>query len=206
MKKITFLVFLFIFGIISVGAASKYECTYSIRHKSFSVTYSLEEKKVSLESVYLTTDYVTNKEVTETYREWFEAEYNNGFVCPETIDVSEGTLKLGSKKQTGSNVSCGNITGIPSKVPELTSLAFTMVQIAVPVILVIMGSIDLFKGIIAQKEDEIKKGRQIFIKRLIVAAIIFFSVIVTKFLVSVVAKNEKNHIVDCIDCFISNDC
>ena len=55
-------------------------------------------------------------------------------------------------------VSCGNVTEIPAKIPELISFAVTMIQIAVPIILVVMGSMDLFKGITAQKEDEIKKG------------------------------------------------
>ncbi len=103
-------------------------------------------------------------------------------------------------------VSCGNVTDIPKIIPKLTSLAIAIVQIAVPIILVIMGSLDLFKGITAGKEDEIKKGQQLFVKRLIVGAIIFFVVVIVKFLVSVVADTNVNNIVDCIDCFISNDC
>ena len=105
-----------------------------------------------------------------------------------------------------SKVSCGNITDIPGKIPELTSLAMTMVQIAVPVILVVMGSMDLFKGITAQKEDEIKKGQQVFIKRLIIGALIFFVVVIVKLLVSVVADAGSSDIIDCIECFLSNDC
>jgi len=105
-----------------------------------------------------------------------------------------------------SKVSCGNVTNIPSKIPELTSLAITMIQIAVPVILVIMGSLDLFKGITAGKEDEIKKGQQMFIKRLIVGALIFFVIVIAKFLISIVAEADTANIVECIDCFLSNDC
>ena len=102
--------------------------------------------------------------------------------------------------------SCGNITGIPRKIPELTSFAVSVIQIAVPVILVIMGSIDLFKGITAGKDDEIKKGQQMFIKRLVVAAIIFLIVVIVKFLMSVVADTNISGMIDCIDCFVSNDC
>ena len=103
-------------------------------------------------------------------------------------------------------VSCGNVTDIPRKIPELTSLAITMIQIAVPVILVIMGSLDLFKGVTAGKEDEIKKGQQLFIKRLIVAAIIFFVVVIAKFVISIVAESSSANIIECIDCFTSNNC
>lgn len=101
-------------------------------------------------------------------------------------------------------VGCGNITGIPEKIPELTSFAITFIQIAVPIVLVIMGSLDLFKGVTAQKEDEMKKGQQMFIKRLIYAAIIFFVIVVAKLLISVVADSTtSNNIAECIDCFLS---
>jgi len=103
-------------------------------------------------------------------------------------------------------VSCGNVTDIPRKIPELTSMAITLIQIAVPVILVIMGSIDLFKGITAQKEDEIKKGQQMFIKRLVVGSLIFFVVVIAKLLISVVADTSSTNIIECIDCFLSNSC
>lgn len=103
-------------------------------------------------------------------------------------------------------VSCGNVTDIPRKIPELTSMVVTMIQIAVPVILVVVGSMDLFKGITAQKEDEIKKGQQLFIKRLVIGALIFFVVVIAKLLISVVADTGSADIVECIDCFLSNSC
>lgn len=109
------------------------------------------------------------------------------------IDVSAAT-----------KVSCGNITGIPEKIPELTSFIITVVQIAVPVILVILGTLDLFKGVTAGKEDEMKKGQAMFIKRLVLAAIIFFIVVISKFLISIIADTDKTNIVDCIDCFIDS--
>ena len=103
-------------------------------------------------------------------------------------------------------VSCGNVTDIPKKIPELTSMAVTVIQIAVPVILVVMGSMDLFKGITAQKEDEIKKGQQMFVKRLVIGALIFFVVVIAKLLISVVADTSSVNIIECIDCFLSNSC
>ena len=52
-------------------------------------------------------------------------------------------------------VSCGDglLTSIPNAVPKVVSIAYTIIQIAIPVILVVMGTLDLFKGITAQKED-----------------------------------------------------
>lgn len=105
-------------------------------------------------------------------------------------------------------VSCGHIGKINKKIPEITSWIITIAQILVPVILVIMGSIDFVKAISSQKEDEIKKGMQIFIKRLIVAIIIFFVVVLAKFVVSLFSsgKDESQSIIKCIDCFIRNEC
>jgi len=102
-----------------------------------------------------------------------------------------------------SAVSCGNVTDIPRKLPELTNFAVTLLQIAVPVILVIMGSVDLLKSVTSQKEDEIKKGQKIFVKRLVVAAIIFFVVVIVKFLISIVADASSTNIIECMDCFLS---
>lgn len=125
--------------------------------------------------------------------------------CPKEISIDRKKYNLVVSSDS-KKVSCGNITDIPKKIPELTSYAVTIVQIAIPVILVIMGSMDLFKGITAQKEDEIKKGQQIFVKRLIVAALIFFIVVVVKLLISVIDGSSNDNISDCIDCFISNEC
>ena len=49
----------------------------------------------------------------------------------------------------------------------------TIIQWVAPIILIIIGSIDMVKAIIAGKEDEIKKHQQTLIKRLISAVIIF---------------------------------
>lgn len=107
--------------------------------------------------------------------------------------------------------SCGNnlLTDIPTLVPQIISIIYTVIQIAVPVILVIMGSLDLMKGITASKDDEIKKGQQMFIKRLIAAALIFFVFIIVKLLVSVAndeSRTKAGDIMNCANCFIRNKC
>ena len=106
-----------------------------------------------------------------------------------------------------SRVSCGNITGIPAKIPEITSTIVLIVEIAIPVVLVIVGAIDLIKGVTSQKEDEIKKGQQALIKRLFTAALVFFLVVGVKFIISLVAdRTSSNNISDCISCFVNGNC
>lgn len=100
------------------------------------------------------------------------------------------------------------ITNIPSIVPRITSSFYNAIMVLVPVILIIMGTIDLVKGIMSQKEDEMKKGRETFVKRLVGSVIIFLIVLIVKFFVGAVARDNGNRmrIVDCIDCFVSNSC
>ena len=104
-------------------------------------------------------------------------------------------------------VSCGNLSNIPKKIPELTSFALTLLQVVTAVVLVIIGTIDLFKGMAAGKEDEIKKGQQIFIKRLLTAALVFFVVLIVKLFIGAIAnKATSSNVISCMDCFLSNNC
>ncbi len=164
--------------------------------------------------------FYTDRYGDADYANWYDIYDKNGNIvkeqinkfkpmkssdCPSNITIDRVSYALISSKVKGL-VSCGNVTDIPRKIPELISMAITLIQIAVPVILVVMGSLDLFKGVTAQKEDEIKKGQQLFVKRLIVAAIIFFVVVIVKFVISIVAEASSTNIIECIDCFLSNNC
>ena len=89
----------------------------------------------------------------------------------------------------GEKVSCGNIGQIPAKGPEIVHMFILIAQIAVPIILVILGMIDLAKGIMSQKEDDIKKGQKTFVSRLVMGAVMFFIVALVKLLVGIVVDN-----------------
>lgn len=104
------------------------------------------------------------------------------------------------------DVSCpalGNVV-IDQKIADIVKLIVKVIQIAVPVLLVVFGSFDLVKGLIAQKEDEIKKGQQTLIKRLIAGVIVFFVIALVKLLISAVAGNGD--IWNCACQFIGDDC
>lgn len=114
---------------------------------------------------------------------------------------------------TNGITSCGNklLEGIPTVLPNVISIIYNVIQIAVPVVLVIMGSLDLMKGITAGKEDEMKKGQQMFIKRLISAVLIFLVFIAVKLIISLVAdddvtENKAVRIMQCAECFVRNKC
>lgn len=220
MKKKTLLIILMFFMLFGFGIKNVFAKTYCTYGE-----YKLEFEDGGSVEVYvggaLSTKY--------TYDVTFKPDKGK---CPDKIYISKpnnvnktqtisssGTSGNGTSNGTriemltdsysgstgSSKVSCGSISGIPKKIPELTNLAMLIIQIAVPVVLVIMGSIDLFKGITAGKEEELKKGQQIFIKRLIIAAIIFFVIVIVKFIVGLVADDEKEegNILNCVDCFLN---
>ena len=51
-------------------------------------------------------------------------------------------------------------------------LIITVIQWAIPVALILWGSIDLFKAIISSKDDEIKKKQSLLFKKVLAAVIV----------------------------------
>lgn len=105
----------------------------------------------------------------------------------------------------GTDKYCGNNVKLPSFLPNIVSKLYILIQILVPVVLVILGTMDLLKGIAAGKEDEIRKAQQSFFKRLIAAVLVFFVFAAVKLTLSLVTKKSKN-LLDCVDCVIRNKC
>ena len=55
-----------------------------------------------------------------------------------------------------------------------------LIQIGIPIILIILGMLDLGKAVIASKEDEIKSTQKMLIKRCSYAVAIFFVVLIVQ--------------------------
>ena len=85
--------------------------------------------------------------------------------------------------------------------PYIVSMVILIIKIAVPVLLIIFGMLDLGKAVVASKEDEIKKGQQMFIKRAITAVIVFFVIQIVQILIRFLAGNSQG-ISQCFNCFI----
>ena len=69
--------------------------------------------------------------------------------------------------------------GIEQSLADMIKYIYLGIQVVVPILLIIFGMIDLGKAITAQKEDEIKKAQAGFLKKLILAVIVFlvFSIV-----------------------------
>ena len=228
MKKIysLLIIFMILLGNITVNAAcyelcqngtceyskesfaNKRTCVEQIR-SSGEITYYLESGLVNISPG--SSSHGMQMNVVDFSKCLSENGYTHKIVDDSNCSTSNSSNGNGTTVNTKvgyEKVSCGNLGRIPKKVPEISSWLITLLQVAVPVILIIMGVIDFVKSLSSQKDDEIKKNQQMFVKRVITAVIIFFVVVVVKLLVSLVSsgQTEKESIVKCIDCFISNKC
>ena len=100
---------------------------------------------------------------------------------------------------------CGD-TYAPMIAAQITRTVYMILQIATPLIIILLGMIDLGKAVMAHKEDDIKKSQQTFVKRLLVGASVFLVFVLVKFIVGLVAPaNDNAGMWNCVDCFVSGD-
>lgn len=92
-------------------------------------------------------------------------------------------------------VQCPITTGsgtvmVPDELVAVISTIYSLIKFGVPLLLVIFGMLDLGKAVMQQKEDDIKKGQQTFLKRLIAAAIVFFVLAIVQLLMNVIGEQS----------------
>lgn len=96
-------------------------------------------------------------------------------------------------------------------IANLTRLIVTILKIAIPIILVIYGILDLAKAVMANEEKEMKEAQKRLIKRIVYALVVFFVITLVQLLVKAVVpdndsdtEQSKGNIVACIACFTSD--
>lgn len=83
---------------------------------------------------------------------------------------------------------CGGIGPI---VGVIKNGVFPIFQIGIPILLILMGSIDLGKAVISSDDKAIKESTSKLIKRCISAIAVFFVVTIVKLLMNIIATNAK---------------
>ena len=73
----------------------------------------------------------------------------------------------------------------------------SLIQFGVPVVIIILGSIDLFKAVVASKEDEIKSAQKLLIKRVIYGVVIFFLVTIVTLIFKNIGGAKSTTLVQC---------
>ena len=77
---------------------------------------------------------------------------------------------------------------IPAGVGNMINLVIILIQIAVPILLIILGMIDFAKATVGGDEDKIKAGQKTFMKRFIAALIVFLIVTIVQLVVTAVGS------------------
>ena len=96
-------------------------------------------------------------------------------------------------------------------VPGTIRTFVTILKIAIPIILIIFGMLDLSKAVMANDDKEMKEAQKKLIHRIIYAVVVFFVVSLVQFVFGRLADTDtksdvnKGNISQCIDCFIRSD-
>lgn len=89
-------------------------------------------------------------------------------------------------------------------IPTLTSTIVSIIQWVIPVILIVLGMIDLGKAVTSNDEKQMKEAQKTLIKRIIYAVLVLFIVAIVRFVFSALAPGNTNDTISgCIDCFIN---
>ena len=99
-------------------------------------------------------------------------------------------------KNTVSNATGSLCTGGVSQIVALAKMVIKVLQIAVPIGLIVMGTIDMAKAVIAGDEKKMKEAQKPFIKRIIAAIIVFLIPIIVNMVLSFVTTGNSEWI-DC---------
>lgn len=90
--------------------------------------------------------------------------------------------------------------GIPSQLANMIHYVYLGVQVVIPILLIIFGMIELGKAISAQKEDEIKKAQSSFLKKLVLAVLVFLVFTIVQFVFDFAsdAGSDNDNVWKCI--------
>ena len=101
-------------------------------------------------------------------------------------------------------VSCGSATGIPTPAPKLFSIAYNLLIIGAPLVLIAFSIVTLVKAIVASNAEDISKARTKLIKKIILTILVYVSAALVQFVVNKVASttSDKESISKCLRCFL----
>ena len=78
---------------------------------------------------------------------------------------------------------------------------FPLFQIGIPILLIVLGTIDLGKAVISSDDKEVKASQKRLIKRFIYAAAVFFVVTFVTIVMNIVAQGGEGDTVSWSNCW-----
>lgn len=86
-----------------------------------------------------------------------------------------------------------------SKTLQLVSVFLLIIRLCVPIFIIIVGSMDIYKTVTSGKSDDLKKNLLTFGKRLIIGLIVFFIPTIIKLVVNSFGEDNADYQI-CINC------
>ena len=71
---------------------------------------------------------------------------------------------------------------------NVVGIVINIIWIGVPILLIVLGSIDLGKAVISSKEDEVKKAKKSLLNRFLCAVIVFCVVWIVQIVMGAITK------------------
>lgn len=101
-------------------------------------------------------------------------------------------------------IKCGTAE-FPEAIPTVIRAIVNIIKIATPIVLIVMGMIDMLRAVMANDDKKIAEGKDKFIKRLVLGALVFFVIMIVQFMVGVLApEDESDSIISCINCMVND--
>lgn len=98
-------------------------------------------------------------------------------------------------------MACGSIEDFPARIPKITRTIYKIIKYGIPIVLVLLGTLDFAKAVIASDESEMKKGQKKFTRRLIAACTVLLVFSVVQIFMSFLGKwNDDTSIYNCARC------
>lgn len=90
---------------------------------------------------------------------------------------------------------------------RLVGIFINIIKILVPIILIVLGSIDMAKAVISKEQDAIQKQLFVLIRRIIIGSLVFFAptIINSAFHMIDGMDNYESAFSTCMDCILGSD-
>ena len=76
-----------------------------------------------------------------------------------------------------------------------------LIKFGIPIVLIVLGTIDLGKAVMASKDDEMKKAQTTLLKRVIYAVVIFLLVTIVQLVMGLVSSNANQEAISWQSCW-----
>ena len=107
-------------------------------------------------------------------------------------------------------IDCGG-ADIPNTIPNLVHMLILLIQIFIPIVLIVLGMLDMGKAVLSNDEKTMKEAQGRLIKRIIYAIVVFLIVAIVKVVVGIVTDTaagadgtvKNDTVTTCIDYFVN---